>query len=580
MVAFSGAPDSWGLLLRTINTRPRQFTCIVTSFQQIIAACEDTVNIYNAVTFVLQQSLYTPEKVTKIQVSTDGSILFFAHSSSVSMWDMQTGGLIHTFTTKSKINDTAVSTTGDHIACGLSDGSVVSWNIHTKKGRDFGNGQPVVAIYWLSPKEIMVVTQDSVYILNIIIVHTSNNLSIPGCMWGAVYLGNDRFLVGTSLPGAGANQELSCSFKTISHQHSFPGQKSSIHLGRLTQTHQERQPPTYLGQLTHPTHVGNEIVCITSPSGVQLFDTTSHNWTKNPPLLDAATSVAVSLNENLVVQTKDSIQIFSTDVLASDEARKLVHPSHVYPLGEKHIICILHPNKHLALFELETLRELNPGGITSWLGSLFVDRHSSVHTSFSCGLVAEFGISAVMQAWKLGTPLEWREVAQEDAVFGGTSPRRTRIVTVYGPPRWELRVKDAKNGTVLAKLSLEDGGLGMGEVYDVTFDSETRLYLKIDAPEWHSQIPYDLIASPSGRYSHTITQGEPVPLSEPRARPPYSLDANCEWVVDAKSRKICWISPGNVRRGNGGHFWAGLSLVMVGDDGVVRKLTLKEPADC
>ena len=575
MVAFSGAPDSWGLLLRTISIRPKQFTCIVTSFQQIIAACEDTVYIYDAVTFVLQQSLYAPEKVTKIQVTPDRSILFFIHFSSVSMWDMQTGGLIHTFTTKSKINDTAVSTMGDYIACGLSDGSVTFWNIHTKKGGEFGNGQPVVAIYWFSPKELVVVTQDSVYIFNIIIFHTSNSLSIPGCMW-AIYLGNGRFLVGTSLPGV--NQELSCSLEVISHQHLCVENKPLIYLGRLTQTHQERQPPTYLGQLTHPTRVGNEIVCITSPSGVQLFDTTSNSWTKNPPLLDAATSVAVSLNRNLVVQTKDSIQIFSTDVLTSDETRKFEHLSHVYPLGKKHIICVLHPSKHLALFELESLQELDPGGSTSRLGSLFVDHPPSVHASLNCGLVAEFGISAVMQAWQSCTPLDWREGA-EDAVFGGMSPRRTRIVTVYGPPRWELRLKDAKDGTVLAKLSLEDGGLGTGEVYDLTFDSETRLYLKIDAPEWHLQIPYDLTASPSGRYSHTITQGEPVPLSEPRARPPYSLDANCEWVVDAKSRKICWISPGNVRRGNGGHFWAGLSLVMVGDDGVARKLTFREP-DC
>jgi hypothetical protein len=68
-----------------------------------------------------------------------------------------------------------------------------------------------------------------------------------------------------------------------------------------------------------------------------------------------------------------------------------------------------------------------------------------------------------------------------------------------------------------------------------------------------------------------------VPLSEPRAAAPYALDASCGWVVDAEFRKIRWVSPGNVRKGNGGHFWAGLSLVMVGDDGVVRKLSFKEP---
>ena len=119
--------------------------------------------------------------------------------------------------------------------------------------------------------------------------------------------------------------------------------------------------------------------------------------------------------------------------------------------------------------------------------------------------------------------------------------------------------------------------LGAGEVYGIAFDSETRFYLKIDGLGWHVQIPYDIIASPPGRFSYTITEGKPMPLLEPRAIPLYTLDANCEWVLDAGSRKICWISPGNVRRGNGGHFWAGLSLVMVGDDGVVRKVTFRDP---
>lgn len=70
-----------------------------------------------------------------------------------------------------------------------------------------------------------------------------------------------------------------------------------------------------------------------------------------------------------------------------------------------------------------------------------------------------------------------------------------------------------------------------------------------------------------------------MPLSEPHAKPPYTLDTNYEWVLDTRSRKICWISPGDIRKGNGGHFWAGTSLVMVGEDGVVRKLSFKEP-DC
>jgi hypothetical protein len=41
-------------------------------------------------------------------------------------------------------------------------------------------------------------------------------------------------------------------------------------------------------------------------------------------------------------------------------------------------------------------------------------------------------------------------------------------------------------------LPLEDDDLGSGEVYDLTFDSETRFYLKIDRPGQHVQIPYDI----------------------------------------------------------------------------------------
>lgn len=121
--------------------------------------------------------------------------------------------------------------------------------------------------------------------------------------------------------------------------------------------------------------------------------------------------------------------------------------------------------------------------------------------------------------------------------------------------------------------------MGIGKVYDLTFDSETEFHLKIDGPELHAEIPFNIVAPQSRRSSHKVVKGEAVHLLEPRAMPPYTLDANYEWVLDAKSRKICWIPPGDIRRGDGGHFWVGLSLVMLGDDGVVRKLTFKDP-DC
>jgi hypothetical protein len=572
VTAFSGAPDTWGLLLRTINIRPKQLTCIATSAQRIVAACEDVVDIYDAVTFVLRQSLRAPETVTKILGSSDGSTLFFAHSYSVTMWDVQTGGLTHSFTTRSEITDIGISTTGDHIACGSSDGPVAFWNIHTKEeGKGFGGGQPVAVVHWISPQELVVGTHGVVYTRNIAIGTSLKNFSIFGRLQGMVYspMGEGEFLVGTSKPGKGANQEL-FSLEIIKKTAGLPWK-----LSRRTTIERPQRMDT---ELLHPTLVGEEIACITPPSGVQLLDARSYNWTNNPPLLDAATSVAVSLNRNLVAQTKDSIQIFSLDVLKSGEARNDVRPSHIYPLGDRHIVCLLQPTRHLALLELETLRKLRPTDKTPPPWSLSENRSASTRASYSCGFIAEFGVSVVMEAWRSGTPLpEWTHPADEDPSLSGLSPKCTRIVTFHGSLQGELRVKDPKDGTILADLLLGDDHLGEGKVYDVTFDSETRFHLKIDGPRGHVQIPFDITPTPSGSRSHTITRGEPVPLSEPRATPPYALDANCEWVLDAESKRICWISPGNVRRGNGGHFWVGLSLVMVGDDGVVRKLSFREP---
>ena len=562
VTAFSGAPSTWGLILRTINVRPRQLTCITTSAQRIITACEEIVNIYDAVAFTLQQSLCAPAAVTKITNSPDESILFFAHSFSITMWDVQTGGLIHTFTTQFGINDIAISETGGHIACGLSDGSIIYWNTHTKReSKGSGDGQPVVKIHWLSLLELAVATQNSVYVYNITTSNTSNRPSTSGSVWGMVYLGRHEFLVGTSQPGEEVDQRL-CAFEPIKYTK-----------GRLCWQLWGLPTPMPFGQLMHPTLAGNKITCITAPSGVQVFDTGSYQQTHNPPLLGAAISVAVSLDRNLVVQTKDSIQIFSLDVLTSGEDHNNMPLSHIYPLGEKHIICVLQPNRHLALLELETLQEPDESTLPS--RSPLVDCLSSAP-----GLVAELGVSTITHAWESDTPLpQWTETIEQDVSLSGLSPKFTLVVTVYSSPRQELRVKDAKDGTLLVNQSLEDEDFRTGEIYDLTFDSETRFYLNIDGSGQHVKIPYDVIASPSGNYSHTITRGEPVTLSKPREEPPYTLDASCEWVLDTGSRKICWVPPGNIRRGNGGHFWAGLSLVMVGDDGVVRKLSFKEP-DC
>ena len=211
VASFSGVPSAWGLLLRTVDVRPRQLSCIVASALGIIAACGDIVDVYDAVTFVLRQSLRAPETVIKILDSPDGSILFFAHSHSVTMWDAQTGGLVHTFATRSKVHDMAISKMGDHIACGLSGGAVAFWNIHSKEeGKSFKVGEPVVAIYWLLHQVLVVTTQDTLYARDIVTSETTDKLPVPGRVWGMVYSEDkDELLVGVSQQSSGTRQEAS-----------------------------------------------------------------------------------------------------------------------------------------------------------------------------------------------------------------------------------------------------------------------------------------------------------------------------------------------------------------------------------
>ena len=118
--------------------------------------------VYNAVTGILQQSLSPLETVKKIQASPDGSTLFFEHSLSIAMWNVQTGGLVYTFTVQSEVNDVLLSETGDYIACIFHD-SVILWNTRNKQGgKGFKNNEPVMAICWASPQKLVVATQNSI----------------------------------------------------------------------------------------------------------------------------------------------------------------------------------------------------------------------------------------------------------------------------------------------------------------------------------------------------------------------------------------------------------------------------------
>ena len=170
---FHGRPGSWGSVLRTITNAYGGFTCVTAfdhrSAARISTACEDgAVGIYDSVTGVLRLSLRPLHPVQAMSNSPDGSILFCTHreNPSITLWDIQTGGLVLTFTLTAEAKDAAVSVGGRCLACGLSDGTVIVRKVANRMASPpFGNGSPVTCLCWLAPEErLMVASGASVYI--------------------------------------------------------------------------------------------------------------------------------------------------------------------------------------------------------------------------------------------------------------------------------------------------------------------------------------------------------------------------------------------------------------------------------
>jgi WD40 repeat protein len=69
------------------------------------------------------------------------------------MWDIQTGGLIHTFTADFEISDIAVSSTAKYLASCSSGGAFKFWEVESRRGSSRILGEPVVGICWLDPED-------------------------------------------------------------------------------------------------------------------------------------------------------------------------------------------------------------------------------------------------------------------------------------------------------------------------------------------------------------------------------------------------------------------------------------------
>jgi WD40 repeat protein len=145
-------------------SRPGDFTCMTTigrgSTAKIAAACDDgTVRIYDSVTGVLRLSLRPEFPILEMTGLPDGSLLVCTHSGRpfITLWDIQTGGLVHTFILKGEAKRTTVSLKGRYLACETS--KILSilgngeQNEHPDPLEKFEGNMPC----WLAPEELIMV---------------------------------------------------------------------------------------------------------------------------------------------------------------------------------------------------------------------------------------------------------------------------------------------------------------------------------------------------------------------------------------------------------------------------------------
>ena len=537
--------------MRTIVASSKNFTCMATFGHKIAAAWDDgSVGIYGSVTGVPRLSLTLADPVQTIQGSPDGSILFCAHKTpSITTWDMQTGGLIHTFSLQHNPEDIAVSSKGRYLACGLSDESVGVWKVAGKmEGAPMWTGSSTTRFCWLEPEEHLAVsTRAMVRIWDIVAGTILRSYTMRYPVHRMVYSRkfNRLAIMASSAPkGAMTIVDTQTHTSTTSHW-----TKQNFTCFTFSQTREE-------------------LVCGIETHGLRLFDLPKGRW-RRIEYPDTMTSISSLQNGTVVAHFGGSgIQLLSLDGYAPSETPTFSALT-VHAFDQGAIIAILPTTRdQISLLELATMSQLlkipirghNPSPLRSETVIICV----SLKHLMAVGYFEEGG-QGFLQSWPLRKELPGWTVTVDGVVeMGRISPSAARLVTFHttgGSSR--ICVWNAKNGRLHAQRACTP----ITRLLDIEYSSDKEFTLQYTSHRTsyavHSQDrdlldPLLLELSHDGR-DHYL-EGDFL-----------EVDDTHEWVVRG-SERICWIPPGYIGSVQPSYCWAGLSLVMAGQDGILRGL--------
>jgi len=548
---FRGRPDNWGLVVRTITGTRGGFTCVTTigrgSTTKIAAACDDgTVHIYDSVTGVLKLSLSSPHPVQAIAGHPDGSIIFCTHRkiSSITLWDVQTGGLIYTFTLETEARDTAISLNGRYLACGFSDGTVKSWEVSNRAELSvYESGSPIACLCWLAPEEqLMVANEASIHIRGIItgsiLVH---NFKMQDPVIGVAY--SQKFNQLAVATGSGIESSITIIDTKTGTSPASCGFKQR------------------LSCLTFSRSI-RELVCGMVPRGLESISVSPCRRTSFDFPAKIA-SVSVLSNGTVVANVVGSgIQLLNLDE-GSAISRQLLPPTlTVHPLDEGSIIVIVPTDRdRITILEADTMSQVHTIPAQKNL-PVPTDRTvvvcASLRNKAAVHCFVEEG-SEYLQLWRFGDrDPRWTKLTKGGTSVGNFSPAFALLVTFHNADH-SICLWSVPDGRPLRQV---DGSLAQPPC-DITFGSESTFFSHHDT----YRIPYSIVPG------YPIFRGKRSP-ERARGRQ-YCVDDKHEWVVGG-SRRICWIPPGYIGSAQASHCWAGSTLVMAGQDGTLRKLTFCE----
>ena len=522
----------------------------VTTFGHWIAASSSdyTVAIYDSVTGALRLHLSPGGIVYAISGSPDGSTLFCVHNkASITVWDIQTGGIIHTFTPESRVENIAICSNGCYLACGSIDGSVKIWEVANKSEvATFDSGTPVTRLCWLEPgKQLLVAGRESAEVWDVVARRVLWNFTTNYEICGVAYAQRlDRFAIATTSKVQSTITVVDPHTGT-SFIHNIPRHMLSLAFSPVT----------------------NEFVCSLGSHGVGLFSVPARGWRQFDHPFEI-TSVSTLLNGTVVAEgVASGIQLLSLDEGYPLPQQSIVPEGRVYTLDEGNIV-VLDPESEargpVVLLETATMSKLP--NIPPWTLN---NRNPSniLCASLKHRIAVQYG--PYLQLWRFGDETaSWTDhIMQESRWIGGISPNGSRLAAIsHSDTIARVRAWDVENGTRVADIRV--GLPWFTHPLKIKFESEDKFY------SHHAtfRVPFTI----SGCWViHHIRHEHLPPAKQPQRR--YDVDDSREWIIGF-SKRVCWIPPEYIRRDEyeDCYCWVGNTLIMAGQDGVVRKLTFRE----